>query len=49
MIEKPSMNDEKIITALHENYSIQISNIEFLPIGNDASSFAYHVDAKKRK
>jgi spectinomycin phosphotransferase len=46
MIEKPNIEDEKIIIALHENYSIQASEIEFLPIGNDASSFAYHVEAK---
>jgi spectinomycin phosphotransferase len=41
MIEKPDIRDEKIITALNENYSIQISNIEFLPVGNDATAFSY--------
>lgn len=46
MIEKPKIEDEKIILALHETYSIQVNKIEFLPIGNDASSFAYHVEAK---
>jgi spectinomycin phosphotransferase len=45
MIEKPNIRDEKIITALNENYSIQISEIEFLPIGNDASAFSYRVEA----
>src|SRR5688572_29733330 len=46
MIEKPDISNEKITVALHENYLIQASNIEFLPIGNDASAFAYHIDAK---
>jgi spectinomycin phosphotransferase len=46
MIEKPNISDEKIIISLHENYSIQVKDIEFLPVGNDASSFAYHVETK---
>jgi len=46
MIEKPKISDEKIITTLNDNYSLQISKIEFLPIGNDASAFAYQVEAK---
>ncbi len=43
MIEKPDIKDEKIINALSENFSIQVSDIEFLPIGNDASAWAYRV------
>jgi spectinomycin phosphotransferase len=46
MIEKPDIRDEKIIVALYENYLIQANRIEFLPIGNDASAFAYRVEAK---
>jgi len=46
MIEKPDIRDERIITALNENYSVQISRIEFLPIGNDATAFSYRVDAR---
>jgi spectinomycin phosphotransferase len=48
MIEKPNIKEEKVITALYENYSIQVSNIEFLPIGNDSSAWAYRVDSKNR-
>src|SRR5215208_1845522 len=48
MIEKPSIKDEDIILALNKNYSIQASEIEFLPIGNDASAFAYRVEAKNQ-
>src|SRR5688572_31209994 len=49
MIEKPNIKDEKIIIALHENYSILISNVEFLPVGNDSSAWAYRVDAKNTR
>ena len=48
MIEKPNISDEKIIVALNKNYSIQASEIEFLPIGNDASAFAYRVKTKNQ-
>jgi len=44
MIEKPDISDEKIIVALHENYSISVNGIEFLPVGNDSSAFAYRVE-----
>jgi len=48
MIEKPNIKDEKIISALHENYSIPVSGVEFLPVGNDSSAWAYRVDAKNK-
>ena len=48
MIEKPDISDEKIIVALHENYSIFVNGIEFLPLGNDSSAWAYRVDAKDK-
>ncbi|HET9913478.1 MAG TPA: aminoglycoside phosphotransferase family protein [Anaerolineales bacterium] len=48
MIEKPNISDEKIIVALNENYSIQANHIEFLPIGNDSSAFAYRVEAENQ-
>jgi spectinomycin phosphotransferase len=46
MIEKPDIADQKIIMALNKSYSIQAAYIEFLPIGNDASAWAYRVDAE---
>ena len=48
MIERPDISDEKIISALHENYSIYVSDIEFLQIGNDSSAWAYRVDAENK-
>jgi spectinomycin phosphotransferase len=49
MIERPHINDEKIISALRENYSIPVVGVEFLPIGNDASAWAYRVNTKNQK
>ena len=49
MIEKPKIEDEKIIIAMNKNYSIQASALEFLPIGNDASAFSYRVETKDGK
>jgi spectinomycin phosphotransferase len=46
MIEKPNISDEKIIIALDKYYSIQASEVKFLPIGNDSSAFAYRVETK---
>lgn len=46
MIEKPNIKDEEIVVALNENFSIQVSGIQFLPIGNDSSAFSYCVEAK---
>src|ERR671918_52079 len=48
MIEKPHISDEKIISALRENYSIPVVGIEFLPIGNDASAWAYRVNTENQ-
>jgi spectinomycin phosphotransferase len=48
MIEKPNIRDEKIITALNQNYLIRAIHLEFLPIGNDASAFAYRVETKNQ-
>jgi len=48
MIEKPAIKDEKIIIALNKNYPIQASHIEFLPLGNDASAWAYRVNTENQ-
>jgi spectinomycin phosphotransferase len=48
MIEKPNISDEKIVSAVENHYSIPIASIEFLPVGNDASAFAYGVKAKNQ-
>ena len=47
MIEKPGISDEKIIASLQEHYLIEVHKIDFLPIGNDASAFAYCVETAR--
>ena len=46
MIEKPDIRDERIISALREHYSIPVIGVEFLPIGNDPSAWAYRVSTE---
>ncbi len=46
VIEKPDISDEKIISALRENYSIPVIGVEFLPLGLDSSAWAYRVETK---
>jgi len=44
MLEKPNLSDVKIQTSLHMFWEIQSRQLDFLPIGNDASSGVYHVE-----
>jgi spectinomycin phosphotransferase len=43
MLEKPNLSDEKIIAVLQDAYGIAAVEIEFLPIGNDATAWVYRV------
>jgi spectinomycin phosphotransferase len=45
MLEKPDLQDEKIIACLHDSYGLTITNIEFLPLGYDAYAAVYRVIA----
>lgn len=46
MIEKPSLQEYKIIDCLKDNYEIIISQIDFLPIGADSNTAVYRADAE---
>ena len=43
MLEKPNLPDETITACLRESYGLADPQITFLPIGNDASAWAYGV------
>jgi spectinomycin phosphotransferase len=43
MLEPPSLSTDKIISSLQDSYDINISKLEFLPIGNDSNSWVYKV------
>jgi spectinomycin phosphotransferase len=45
MREAPHLPEASIQVALQEQYGIAIKALTFLPIGNDAASFVYRVDA----
>jgi len=43
MLEKPHLPDDKFIAALHTDYGIAVTSLDFLPIGNDSSAWVYRV------
>jgi spectinomycin phosphotransferase len=43
MLEKPALDERKIIAALRAEYGLPITGVEFLPIGNDATAWVYRV------
>jgi spectinomycin phosphotransferase len=45
MLEKPNIQDEKIIACLRENYELTIREIEFLPLGADRDTAVFRADA----
>src|SRR5215470_7300327 len=44
MREKPELGDGEIIDCLRDNYAIQVTGIDFLPLGNDSSAWVYKVN-----
>ena len=44
MLEPPSLDDDIIVTALHDAYAIPVTSVAFLPIGYDANAWIYRVD-----
>ena len=43
MLEKPNLADEIVMYQLESNFGLEISALEFLPIGNDQHAWAYRV------
>src|SRR5262245_41459167 len=43
MLEKPDLQDEKIIASLRQSYGLPVASLQFLPIGNDATAWVYKV------
>jgi spectinomycin phosphotransferase len=45
MLEKPDLPDAAIAETLSDRYGLAVTALEFLPIGNDATAWAYRVAA----
>ena len=43
MLEKPALEDEKIVACLRDQYGLSIAQVEFLPLGADANTAVYRV------
>ncbi len=46
MRDRPNIPDEQIVAKLENAYGLALGAVEFLPIGNDAASAVFRVDAK---
>lgn len=49
MLEKPKLEDEKIISCLRESFGISVNGVDFLPVGNDSNSWLYRVNTDNKK
>ena len=45
MLEKPDIQDEKIIACLHDEYRLPVVRVAFLPLGADLNTAVYRVRA----
>lgn len=45
MLEKPDLQDEKIIACLRDDYELPVVRVTFLPLGVDRNAAVYHVVA----
>lgn len=43
MLEKPNLQDEKIITCVQEAYGLRVREVEFLPLGADVNTAVYRI------
>lgn len=48
MLEKPDLPDHAILTCLQREYSLQVEDLSFLPIGADVNTAVFRVDAAGR-
>ena len=45
MLEKPNLKDSLIVSVLRDAYGLDITQVNFLALGNDANSAAYQAIA----
>ncbi len=49
MLERPKIDDKKIIATLKIDYGISATKVNFLPIGNASNTWIYSVDTSRGK
>ncbi len=49
MLEKPDLPDQAILACLQREYSLQVEDLSFLPIGADLNTAVFRVDAAGRE
>lgn len=45
MLEKPDLEDERIIACLNDDYGLPVAQVAFLPLGADRHTAVYHIVA----
>ena len=46
MLEKPDLQDKKIIACLQNEYELTVSQVAFLPLGADLNTAVYRAEAE---
>ena len=49
MLERPDLQDEKIIACLREEYGLLIDRVAFLPLGADLNTTVFRIVARDEK
>ena len=47
MLEPPALAEEAIVGALEAGFGVRVAGLVFLPVGNDAASWAYRVEVAR--
>lgn len=48
MLEKPDLQDQKIIACLQDDYGLLVDQVAFLPLGADLNTVAYRIVAENK-
>jgi spectinomycin phosphotransferase len=46
MLEKPNLADDDIVMRLRQHHGIDVTALEFLPIGNDVGTYVYRITGR---
>ena len=47
MLEEPNLDADEICASLRQHFGFVVTQLEFLPIGNDIGSYVYRVETNK--